>query len=74
MRQLALVMRNELYLAGQQIWSQGVVKSGLIVIKQGVVELLSDEDDESPIIAFKEGTVGTVFIKRRSQMGTLIFN
>ncbi|XP_026317795.1 uncharacterized protein LOC113228654 [Hyposmocoma kahamanoa] len=57
MRQLALVMRHELYLAGQQIWNQGVVKSGLIVIKQGVVELLSDEDDESPIIAFKEGTV-----------------
>ncbi|XP_026317546.1 uncharacterized protein LOC113228451 isoform X2 [Hyposmocoma kahamanoa] len=57
MRQLALVIRHELYLAGQQIWNQGVVKSGLIVIKQGVVELLSDEDDESPIIAFKEGTV-----------------
>lgn len=66
MRQLALVMRHELYLAGQQIWNQGVVKSGLLFVKQGIVELLSDEDDESPIIAFKEGTVITDLNKRLS--------
>ncbi|KPJ08211.1 Cyclic nucleotide-gated cation channel [Papilio machaon] len=49
--------RHEIYLSGQQIWCQGVVKGGMIWIKKGVVELLSDEDDESPMIAFKEGTV-----------------
>ncbi|KPJ02722.1 Potassium voltage-gated channel subfamily H member 6 [Papilio xuthus] len=57
MRQVSLLMRHEIYLSGQQIWCQGVVKGGMIWIKKGVVELLSDEDDESPMIAFKEGTV-----------------
>lgn len=57
MRQISLLMRHELYLAGQHIWSQGVVKSGMICIKRGVIEMLSDEDDESPMIAFKAGTV-----------------
>ncbi|XP_063895224.1 uncharacterized protein LOC135118099 isoform X1 [Helicoverpa armigera] len=57
MRQISLLMRHELYLAGQHIWSQGVVKSGMICIKRGVIEMLSDEDDESPMIAFKDGTV-----------------
>ncbi|KAJ8730193.1 hypothetical protein PYW07_017231 [Mythimna separata] len=57
MRQISLLMRHDLYLAGQHIWSQGVVKSGMICIKRGVIEMLSDEDDESPMIAFKDGTV-----------------
>ncbi|XP_037872949.2 uncharacterized protein LOC101746849 [Bombyx mori] len=57
MRQISLLMRHELFLAGQTIWSQGVVKSGMICVKRGVLEILSDEDDESPMIAFKEGTV-----------------
>ncbi|VVC96843.1 unnamed protein product, partial [Leptidea sinapis] len=43
--------------AGQYIWNQGVVKPGLICVKRGVIEMLSDEDDESPMIAFKKGTV-----------------
>ncbi|XP_053607909.1 uncharacterized protein LOC128673815 isoform X2 [Plodia interpunctella] len=57
LRQISLLMKHELYLAGQYIWSQNVVKMGMICIKRGVIEMLSDEDDESPIIAFKEGTV-----------------
>lgn len=57
MRQISLLMRHELYLAGQHIWSQGVVKNGMICIKRGVIEMLSDEDDESPMIAFRDGTV-----------------
>ncbi|XP_059045360.1 uncharacterized protein LOC131841129 [Achroia grisella] len=57
MRQISLLMRHELYLAGQNVWSQDVVKTGMIFIKQGVIEMLSDEDDESPMIALKEGTV-----------------
>ncbi|XP_075973154.1 uncharacterized protein LOC142974603 [Anticarsia gemmatalis] len=57
MRQISLLMRHELYLEGQHIWSQGVVKYGMICVKRGVVEMLSDEDNESPVIAFKEGTV-----------------
>lgn len=57
MRHMSLLMRHELYLSGQQIWNQSVVKSGMICVKRGVVEMLSDEDDESPMIAFKEGTV-----------------
>ncbi|CAH4029383.1 unnamed protein product [Pieris brassicae] len=57
MRHMSLLMRHELYLSGQYIWSQGVVKNGMICVKRGVIEMLSDEDDESPMIAFKEGTV-----------------
>ncbi|CAK1595997.1 unnamed protein product [Parnassius mnemosyne] len=57
MRQISLLMKHEIYLSGQQVWCQGVVKNGMIWIKTGVLELLSDEDDESPMIAFKEGTV-----------------
>ncbi|XP_041978323.1 uncharacterized protein LOC121732490 isoform X2 [Aricia agestis] len=57
MRHISLLMKHELYMAGQHVWSQGVVKSGLVCIRSGVLELLSEEDDESPVIAFKEGTV-----------------
>ncbi|CAG4980121.1 unnamed protein product [Colias eurytheme] len=57
MRHISLLMRHELYLSGQHIWNQGVVKAGMICVKRGVIEMLSDEDDESPMIAFKEGTV-----------------
>ncbi|CAH2106526.1 unnamed protein product [Euphydryas editha] len=57
MRHISLLMRHELYLAGQCVWNQDVVKNGMIFIKRGVLEILSDEDDESPMIAFKEGTV-----------------
>ncbi|XP_046959701.1 uncharacterized protein LOC124529826 [Vanessa cardui] len=57
MRHISLLMKHELYLAGQCVWNQDVVKNGIIFIKCGVLEMLSDEDDESPMIAFKEGTV-----------------
>lgn len=57
MRHISLHMHHEIYLAGQYIWNQDVVKSGVICIKHGVIEMLSDEDDESPMIAFTEGTV-----------------
>ncbi|XP_072932091.1 uncharacterized protein [Epargyreus clarus] len=57
LRHTSLLMRHELFLEGQAVWNQGVVKSGMICVKQGVLEMLSDEDDESPVIAFKEGTV-----------------
>ncbi|CAH2980383.1 unnamed protein product [Chilo suppressalis] len=57
LRQISLLMRHEIFLAGQHVWSQGVVKNGMICVKRGVIEMLSDEDDESPMIAFKTGTV-----------------
>ncbi|XP_049869364.1 uncharacterized protein LOC126369114 [Pectinophora gossypiella] len=57
LRQISPLMTHQLYLEGQSIWSQGVVKSGMFCIKKGVIEMLSDEDDESPMIAFGEGTV-----------------
>lgn len=65
MRQISLLMTHQLFLSGQYIWSQGVVKNGMICIKRGVLEMLSDEDDESPMIAFKEGTVSYVTCIRK---------
>ncbi|XP_048482639.1 uncharacterized protein LOC105394666 [Plutella xylostella] len=57
LRQLSLLFQHQVYLEGQVVWAQGVVKGGLVCVRRGVVELLSEEDDESPMIAFGEGTV-----------------
>ena len=62
MRHMSLYIRHELYLTGQYIWNQDVVKNGMIFVKRGIIEMLSDEDDESPMIAFKEGTVSSNYI------------
>lgn len=57
LRTLSLFMKHEFLLPGDILYYQGVVKTSFVVIIKGILEILSDEDDESPIIAFQGGTV-----------------
>lgn len=57
LRRLSLTMKNWFLLPGQEIYNQGVIKSRMIFISNGVLEILSDEDGQSPIISFKKGTI-----------------
>ncbi|XP_045463397.1 uncharacterized protein LOC123673033 [Harmonia axyridis] len=57
LRTLSLFMKHEFLLPGDILFYQGVVKTSMVVIIKGILEILSDEDDESPIIAFQAGTV-----------------
>ncbi|XP_044766820.1 uncharacterized protein LOC123322840 [Coccinella septempunctata] len=57
LRTLSLFMKHEFLLPGDILYYQGVVKKSFVVIIKGILEILSDEDDESPIIAFQGGTV-----------------
>lgn len=56
LRNLSLYVKNEFYLPKNVIYYQNVVKTFMIYIKSGVVEVLSDEDGESPLIQFRTGT------------------
>nr|CAD7450232.1 unnamed protein product [Timema bartmani] len=56
LRRLSLYMKNEFYLPGENIYYKNVAKLKMICISKGVVEILSDEDDESPIISLTGGT------------------
>lgn len=50
-------MKHQFLLPGQIVYHQDVVKHGMISIAVGILEVLSNEDRQSPIIAFKSGTV-----------------
>ncbi|KAK9891943.1 hypothetical protein WA026_017426 [Henosepilachna vigintioctopunctata] len=57
LRTISLFMKHEFLLPGDILYHQGVVKTDLVIIIRGVLEILSDEDEESPILAFQAGTV-----------------
>ncbi|KOB77870.1 putative tetrameric potassium-selective cyclic nucleotide gated channel [Operophtera brumata] len=50
MRQISLLMTHELFLSGQYIWSQDVVKSGMLCIKRGVKAIMKYDKDDSRLI------------------------
>lgn len=50
------MMKHEFYLTDQIIYYQHVVKYKMIFVASGIIEILSDEDDQSPIISFGPGT------------------
>lgn len=56
LRTVSLMMKYEFYLAGDTIYYQHVVKYKMIFVASGVIDILSDEDDQSPIISFGPGT------------------
>ncbi|XP_017785399.1 PREDICTED: uncharacterized protein LOC108568661 [Nicrophorus vespilloides] len=55
-RHLATTMKHEFYIKGQMIYKQNELKNKMIIIITGVVEVLSEEDENSPLIAFGPGT------------------
>ncbi|XP_045524847.1 uncharacterized protein LOC123714573 isoform X1 [Pieris brassicae] len=56
LRRLSLAMCHQFYLPGDIVYNHNQNKSFMICITNGVLELLSDEDDESPMISFGKGT------------------
>ncbi|CAH0723678.1 unnamed protein product, partial [Brenthis ino] len=56
LRRLSVTMTHQFYLPGDIVYNQNQNKTIMICITSGVLELLSDEDDESPMISFAKGT------------------
>ncbi|KAM3966948.1 uncharacterized protein ACR2FA_011829 [Aphomia sociella] len=56
LRRLSLDMTHQFYLPGDIVYNHNHNKTIMICITNGVLELLSDEDDESPMISFSRGT------------------
>ncbi|XP_044752804.1 uncharacterized protein LOC123312439 isoform X3 [Coccinella septempunctata] len=57
LRTLSLNMKHEFFQPGEIIFKCNVIKYKMICVASGIVEVLSDEDYESPIISFGKGTV-----------------
>lgn len=57
LRKISLLIKHIFLLPGDVFFYQGVVKNRMVFIASGVLEILSEEDDQSPIISFKAGTV-----------------
>ncbi|XP_044258067.1 uncharacterized protein LOC123007093 isoform X2 [Tribolium madens] len=56
LRRVSNLMKHEFHQAGQLIYQRNVVKNKTIFVVLGTVEILSDEDDESPIVTLTSGT------------------
>ncbi|XP_037296930.1 uncharacterized protein LOC115445031 isoform X2 [Manduca sexta] len=56
LRRLSLDMTHQFYLPGDVVYNHNQNKTIMVCITNGVLELLSDEDDESPMISFAKGT------------------
>ncbi|XP_053605424.1 uncharacterized protein LOC128672350 isoform X1 [Plodia interpunctella] len=56
LRRLSLAMNHQFYLPGDIVYNHNHNKTIMVCITSGVLELLSDEDDESPMISFSKGT------------------
>ncbi|XP_046746441.1 uncharacterized protein LOC124411392 [Diprion similis] len=69
LRNLATVFDREYYRPGEVIFRKYEWKTKLIYVIKGVIQLLSEEDDQSPILSFSGGTVfgeSTLIISHRS--------
>ncbi|KPJ19458.1 Potassium voltage-gated channel protein eag [Papilio machaon] len=56
LRRLSVRMGHRFYLPGDIIYNHNENKTVMVCVTSGVLELLSDEDDESPMISFSKGT------------------
>lgn len=56
MRYLTSMMTQKFYYGGEVIYLRGEVKKKLIYIVSGVVEVITDEDDDTPLMSFTSGT------------------
>lgn len=57
LRKISLLIKHVFLLPGDVLFHQGVVKGEMVFVASGIIEILSDEDDQSPIISFRAGTV-----------------
>ncbi|XP_013174089.1 PREDICTED: uncharacterized protein LOC106122580 isoform X1 [Papilio xuthus] len=56
LRRLSVTMGHRFFLPGDIIYNHNENKTVMVCVTSGVLELLSDEDDESPMISFSKGT------------------
>lgn len=56
MRFLTANMHQNFYCNGENVYVKGSVKNKLVYIVSGIVQILSDEDDESPLFSLSAGT------------------
>lgn len=56
-RELSSKMKSEFFLPGDFIYKKNEPKNKMVYIVSGVIQVLSDEDDESAIISFSAGTL-----------------
>ncbi|CAH1180958.1 unnamed protein product [Phyllotreta striolata] len=57
LKRLASQMKSVLLPQGECVYFQYVLKTGLVCIEDGVLEILNHEDQETPLISFRKGTV-----------------
>ncbi|KAG5884359.1 hypothetical protein JTB14_030798 [Gonioctena quinquepunctata] len=57
LRKIAQSIKNVFLPPGEKIYTQRVVKTCMVFVENGVLEVLSDQDEESRVIAFAHGTV-----------------
>nr|XP_022913144.1 uncharacterized protein LOC111423988 [Onthophagus taurus] len=56
-RNLCLSMKCQYYTAGEFLYTKGELKNRIVYIVSGVIQLLSMDDQNSPVISFSSGTV-----------------
>ncbi|KAI4455199.1 cyclic nucleotide-gated cation channel subunit a [Holotrichia oblita] len=56
-RSVSLVMKSEFLLPGDFLFRIDELKTKMVYIVSGVVQILSSEDDDSPIMSFSSGTL-----------------
>ncbi|KAI4458631.1 cyclic nucleotide-gated cation channel subunit a [Holotrichia oblita] len=56
LRNVCLYIKHEFYLPGQNIYDEKKLKEKMIIVKTGVIDILSEEDNETPIVSLGPGT------------------
>lgn len=56
MRFLSSLMEQKYYSAGETLYKKNEIKDKMIYVVSGVVEIISEEDDETPILSLSAGT------------------
>lgn len=56
-RAISLVMKSEFYLPGDYIYRTDHYKAKMVYVVSGIIQVISDEDEESSVLSFSSGTV-----------------
>ncbi|XP_071050817.1 uncharacterized protein [Onthophagus taurus] len=56
LRHVSGMVKHEFYMPEQDIYTEQIVKEKMVIIQSGNVNILSEEDHESPVLSFGPGT------------------
>ncbi|KAK6621606.1 hypothetical protein RUM44_001413 [Polyplax serrata] len=56
-RSLSLTMKTNYYHSGEIVYTKGQHKSMMLYLVQGIVEIMAEENEKSPLLSFSNGTV-----------------